>query len=128
MHGFFNQEEEEGVEENDLEILILCNNPNPVGKDITALKYDTNLYGDKTKISPCAKIELFEKVIYYKIASQDRNVLLKYKKGGVLEIRNGNSIKRVGLLGAFNGSRVNKGKIDYSTNIYFLETVFSISA
>jgi hypothetical protein len=127
VHGLFNKEEDEDVEENNLEIIILCNNPNPTGKNINSLKYDTFLYGDKSKISPCAKVEFFEKVIYYKINSQNSNVLLKYKKDGCLETRNGNSMKRVGIMGMINGSKVVDGKIDYATNISNIETVFSMS-
>lgn len=125
VYAFFNEDEDEDVEQNDLEIIILYNNLNAVPVDLSTVFYDTTLIVNTTKVSPCAKVELFKSVIFYSVVSKASNVLLKYKGNGVLNARVGNSVQRVGVLGALQGNQHAKDKIDFGTNVKQVTTVFS---
>jgi hypothetical protein len=50
--------------------------------------------------------------------------LLKVKNGGVLELRKGTSIKRMGIIGVFTGS-VPDGEVNFETNALTFEGVFN---
>ena len=128
VHAFFNDEENKDEDRNDLEIIILHKNPNSVPGDLSSVFYDTTLIATTNKISPCAKVESFKNVIFHSVVSKNKNVLLKYKGGGSIITRIGNSVQRVGIIGAILGNRHGKGIIDFGTNIQRIETVFSASS
>jgi hypothetical protein len=62
--------------------------------------------------------------LVYKVQSLGRNALLKVKNGGVLELRKGTSIKRMGIIGVFTGS-VPDGEVNFETNALTFEGVFN---
>ena len=128
VHAFFNDEEVKDEDRNDLEIILLHKNPNSVPADLSSVFYDTTLMATTNKISACAKVEAFKNVIFHSIVSKNKNVLLKYKGGGSIIARIGNSVQRVGIIGAILGNRHAKGIIDFGTNIQRIETVFSAAS
>lgn len=77
-------------------------------------------------VAAWAQVDKFRDFSIYRIPCKDKNVLLKYKGGGVVEIRVGGSISRVGFVGMLTGS-VPSGQIDFSTNISSMEKIFSSS-
>jgi hypothetical protein len=115
-------------ESNNLEVIILFNNPNKIPSSDTKINFDTTLIASSKKLTPCAKVEFFKNVIYYEAASKNRNVFLKYKGDGRTEARVGNSMRRVGLMGAIQGYRHANNILDFSTNVHALETAFTVAS
>jgi hypothetical protein len=97
-----------------LEIFILVDNANV--NDANECFYDTK---GSMKVSKCAKVELFEKIICFRIKAHGRNVMLKYKGSGILEARKGSSVKRVGVFNKLIGAKSpnDESALDFSTNI-----------
>lgn len=60
----------------------------------------------------------------YKIPSKGHNVLLKYKPGAGIELREGSSVARLGFLGALTGAPP-AGDLDFRTNVDGVETLYS---
>lgn len=109
-----------------LEILVLYKNINSVPSD-SAVLFDTKAPGSQpNRITPCARIDLFERVQSYSVNSIGKNVLLKYKGNGVVLPREGSSVDRVGLFGYFQGRRFSQGMLDYKTNVEGITIGFSI--
>ena len=107
-----------------MEIIILYNNPNPI-LNLREINFDTSLNVYTKNLSPCAKIDNFKNVIFYTVSSKNNNVLLKYKGDGVTKARMGNSVQRIGIFHAIQANRHAKDKIDYTSNINTLNTVFT---
>ena len=124
VHAFFNEKEIDNDAANDLEIIILYNNPNPI-LNLREINFDTSLNVYTKNLSPCAKIDNFKNVIFYTVSSKNNNVLLKYKGDGVTKARMGNSVQRIGLFHAIQANRHAKDKIDYTSNVNTLSTVFT---
>ena len=76
------------------------------------------------KPSACAAVENFRHVMVFKLPSQGRNVLLKFKPGFQLEARQGSSLKRMGLMSVFTGEAP-AGELDFSTNIQTYDCVLN---
>ena len=128
LHAFFNEDEEENVDENNLEVLILFDNPNEVPNDMRKLNFDTTLIASSKTLSPCCKVDAFKSMIFYTFSSKNKNVLLKYKGSGEVSPRLGNSMKRVGFLGALQGHRLAKDRVDFSTNVKIIDAAFTINS
>ena len=128
LHAFFNEDEEENLDENNLEVIILYDNPNEIPHDMRKVNFDTTLIASSKTLSPCGKVDAFKSALFYTVSSKNRNVLLKYKGGGQVIPRLGNSVKRVGFLGAIQGHRVVKDRIDFSTNVKIIDTAFSVTS
>lgn len=127
MHCFFNEDEDNDDDENNnLEIIILHNNPNKIPG--SRVNFDTTLIASSKALSPCAKVDQFKNATFYEVTSKSRNVFLKYKGNGRTDVRMGNSMKRVGLGGVILGNRSAKNKVDFSTNVLNIGTVFTIAS
>ena len=125
MNTFFDPSNKNG-----LELILLTSNPNPTPPADKRVVYDTRSAGVLPElISPCAKISEFRNIIFHRIPSCAKNVLLKYKideisgEDGTLVPRSGNSISRVGLFNRLQGKRFTADKLDYSTNIQSIEVL-----
>lgn len=120
IYGFFEGDME-------LDVIILYDNPHNIASD-KAIIYDTRARGvTPEKLSPCARIDLFNKIRVFYISSAGKNVLLKYKGEGLIEPRSGNSMDRVGIFGSLQGKRFAEGKLDYATNIDTVRPVYSVN-
>jgi hypothetical protein len=128
VHAFFNEDEVKDDESNNLEVIILFNNPNKIPSSDTRINFDTTLIASSKKLTPCAKVEFFNNVVYYEATSKNRNVFLKYKGDGRTDVRVGNSMRRVGLIGAIKGNRHANDILDFSTNVHALETAFIVAS
>jgi hypothetical protein len=128
VHAFFNENEVKDDDSNNLEVIILFNNPNKIPNSDTRINFDTTLIASSKKLTPCAKVELFKNVTYYEVASKNRNVFLKYKGDGRADVRVGNSMRRVGLIGAIKGNRYANDILDFSTNVHAIESVFTVAS
>jgi hypothetical protein len=114
-------------EDDDLELIILYQNPNPIPSD-AAMVYDTKAHGaNPNRLSLCARIDLFHRVQVYSIASTGKNALLKYKGLGIVHPREGNSAGRVGVFGYFSGKRYAEGKLDYQTNVLTVHPSYTLT-
>jgi hypothetical protein len=119
VYGFFNKKQI-------VQLFLLYENAEVHTVD-SALVYDTNAHGvHPERISPCARIDNFTKAKVLKFHSAQRNVLLKYKGDGLTDIRTGNGIGRVGLIGRLQGRRFSEGKLDFSTNVLSQELAYSV--
>jgi hypothetical protein len=111
IHAFFDPEED------GYELFLLYDNPVVVPPGQT-LHYDTKARNmTKNKISSCAKVEEFNKIIVYSIPSNSHNVLLKYKGNEEVQTRKGDAMGRVGFMGRLKSSRSIENGLDYATNI-----------
>lgn len=128
LHAFFNEDENENEDENNLEVIILYNNPNDIPSDMRKVNFDTTLIASSKSLSACAKVDAFKSVIFYTVSSKNKNVLLKYKGEGQVVPRLGNSIKRVGFIGAMQGHRTAEDRVDYATNVKVIDVVFSVTS
>lgn len=97
-----------------LELFVLYANSNIIPGDVSSVTFDTKNNSD---ISPCASIENFWQYVVYRIDAASKNVLLKFKGEGVVEIRLGSSIERNGIFGKLTGSSTKDSSLDFSTNI-----------
>jgi hypothetical protein len=117
MYGFFNKKTM-------IHLFLLFGNPNSISRE-SAMIYDTTAHGvHPEKISPCARIDNFQRVKVFKFNATEKNILLKYKGDGMMASRVGNAIGRVGLLGRLQGRRFAEGKLDYSTNVAGFDVVY----
>lgn len=101
-----------------LEVFILSGHPIPIPDDSIVVPDARG----RAKVSPCASVQLYRQVSTFRIQSRRRNVLLKYKLGGVLEPRLGTSVARVGVFGKLMGAQKALASeagdtIDFSSNI-----------
>lgn len=107
-----------------VDLLLLYNNPNPIPASRKVV-YDTSPDPRTglpcSNISPCACVSQFKTFSIYRIPCRGCNILLKYKGGGVLERRLGNSVGRVGIFSKLVGGGVKKvgapNQIDFATNV-----------
>lgn len=127
LHAFFNEDENENEDENNLEVIILYNNPNDIPSDMRKVNFDTTLIASSKSLSACAKVDAFKSVIFYTVSSKNKNVLLKYKGEGLVVPRLGNSVKRVGFIGAMQGHRTAEDRVDFATNVKVIDVVFSVT-
>jgi len=119
-YSFFNPDE------GNLHILILFGNPHPIEAE-RAINYNTTAPGMRSdRISKCAKVGLFPKVICYSCNSVGKNVLLKYVGNGEIKFRNGNAVSRIGLISRLQGRRFSHQMIDFASNIDNLITEFTL--
>lgn len=117
LYGFFNKKSA-------VHLFLLFGNPNDISKEC-AMVYDTTAHGvHPEKISPCARIDNFQRAKVLKFNTSEKNVLLKYKGDGMVIPRQGNAIERVGLVGRLQGRRYAEGKLDYNTNVIGYEVVY----
>ena len=112
---------------NSLEVVVLHNNPNAIPDNASRINFDTTLLASAKIITPCARVELFKCVNYYTVPSKNSNVFLKYKGNGVVDVRLGNSLSRVGLGGVVQGLRSAKNKLDFATNVSKIEPAFAVT-
>ncbi len=120
VYGFFDPEKDR------LAIVVLFKNPNKIPSD-KAVVYDTRAPGtNPSRISGCARIDQMEQVQVYMADSVGKNVLLKYKGSGIVQVREGTSADRVGFFGYLQGRRFNEGMLDFQTNIDRLHVSYSI--
>lgn len=109
-----------------IQLIVLYQNPHAVDSS-SGIVFDTSAPGVRPeKISPCARIDYFQRVRVYMIDCHEKNVLLKYKGGGLVAPRNGSGIGRVGFLGAMQGKRHIEGMLDFNTNVTTVGTRFDI--
>lgn len=113
-------------------LMVLTDNPYaiPSGRRVV---YDTSCGpggAPVTNISLCAAVAEFRHCVIYRIASRGCNVLLKYKDGGVVEPRQGNSVARVGIFSKVIGSKkaVDDYHLDFGTNIQSLDVEYNSKA
>lgn len=100
-----------------LDLIVLCDNPNPIPRD-RAILYDTRAHGaHPERISPCARINENCRALAYHIDCRGKNVVLKYKGNGAVLPREGNAAQRVGVLGWIQNRRYAENLLDLSTNI-----------
>ena len=125
MNTFFDPSNKNG-----LELILLTGNPNPTPPSDKRVVYDTRSAGVLPElISPCAQISEFRNIMFHRIPSCAKNVLLKYKiddisgADGTIIPRSGNSISRIGLLNRLQGKRFAVDKLDYSTNVTSIESL-----
>ncbi len=112
VHGFFNDHVK------GFHMALLIDNPCAIVGDQTNALFDTRSPGmTAEKIAKYAKVEKFEKLILYSANARGKNVLLKYKNGGIVAPRNGNAISRIGVFQRFQGRRVTSNMLDFDTNI-----------
>lgn len=102
-----------------LDMILILNYP------VQLLETANHLNKDYSSI----KINKFQDVIIYKINSKNKNVLLKYKGEGLVEIRKGGSFKLPSFLKFFKTSLTKKNAasskaFDFSTNIIKIEKVY----
>jgi len=101
-----------------LELIVLFENPSPPN---ASMVFDTRsgwtgaLSPDR--ISQCAAVGRFKRFKIFKINADESNVMLKYKGNGAVEVRNGDSMSRIGLIAKLAGKRHAPGEIDYDFNI-----------
>ena len=108
---------------------LLVDNPCAIVGDQATACYNTRSNGmTAEKISKCAKVERFEKIVMYSADTRGKNVLLKYKNGGIVVPRNGNSINRIGVFRRLQGKRVTNNILDFDTNISSISSYKVISA
>ena len=100
-------------EQEQLEILLLHNNPFPPEKS----GWTGTAPSSADRISPSAQIGKFVQFRIFKVNAPQANCLIKYKGEGVLECRRGDSLGRIGLIAKLTGKRHVAGEIDYDTNI-----------
>jgi hypothetical protein len=100
----------------ELELFLLYDNPNIMG-DVTTINYRTD-DGMHNDVAPCALIENFWHFSICRIDCAGKNVLIKCKGDGLVEVRKGSSIERNGFFGKMTGSSKSSGTgLDFSTNI-----------
>lgn len=100
-----------------LHLLVLCDNPHPMPAE-GAILYDTRAHGAQPeRISPCARVSEHRKASVYRLDCRDCNVVLKYKGAGVVLPREGNSVRRVGLMGRLQNRRFASNLLDLTSNI-----------
>ena len=105
----------DGSESVCLELFVLYGNSNVIPGDISSVKYDTRSSSD---ISPCAAVENFWQFAVFRIDASSKNVLLKFKGDGVVEIRLGSSLERNGFFSKLTGSSGKEtSTLDFSSNI-----------
>lgn len=115
MFAFF------GPSEQFLDIIILFDSSNgdtTIHESDKSLRYDTRAHGaHPERITPCARIDSFQKLHAFRVQCTGKNVMLKYKGNGLLSPRNGNNMGRVGFMGKLQGRRFADGLPDLQTNI-----------
>jgi len=78
-------------------LCVLFNNPHLIPSSATSIIYDTRNIPPRKAISLCASIRHFKQFSVYHIDCHKKNILLKYKREGVVQVRNGATItKRMG--------------------------------
>lgn len=112
FHGLFNPNI------TGMEVLILHDNPVGITGD---LYYDTRAPGvnARTMISPAAQVENFNQLAIFYIPCQYKNVLVKYKGNGGIELKSGTKAKLVSVLGGLlkaSGSSKNSSALNMDTN------------
>lgn len=102
-----------------LDLVVLFDNPNSMPTDESeSVLYDTRAHGAfPERISPCARVSEQRKACVLTIKCEQKNVVLKYKDGGVVLPRLGNSIRRVGIFGRMANSRRASNMLDLNTNV-----------
>ena len=121
IHGFVD------FEADGCSLFVLFNNLHPIETD-KAVVFDTKISGLKTEeLSKCARVDLFTDAIVYSINSKNRNILLKYKGGCIVECRDGGGIGRVGFLGKLSGRKFGPNILDYNTNIQDMKILHTYS-
>lgn len=112
--------------ENRIEIVVLHDNPNHLQSGM-AIVHDTSAPGlTPQQISPACRIDGFRQARVYMIESKGKNVLLKHKGDGLLHIRLGSNVGRVGLLGYLQSLRHRENMLDYNTNISSMVNLMEI--
>ena len=89
--------------------------------------YDTRTPGmTADKISKCAKVSLFPYVSAYKVNCSGKNVFLKYKGDGTVDIRAGNNVGRIGIKAKIMGNKKTSraDSLDFATNVTTIEKLF----
>lgn len=96
-------------------LYVLYGNPNIIPGDVTTIAYNTRA---PIKVAACAAVENFWETAVYRISCKGRNVLLKLKESGSIELRVGNSLDRKGLMARLGTSNAKpEGELDFGTNI-----------
>lgn len=106
-----------------IEVLVLFGNSSGGG----AFIYDTRAPGiTAEKVSQCAKVSHFPYVAAYKIICGGKNVFLKYKGEGTVDVRAGNNVGRIGLKAKVLGNKrtSQSDSLDYATNVSAVEKLF----
>ena len=104
-----------------VDVLLLYRNSNPIPPS-RRIVYDTaadaNTGLTVTNISPCASVALFKQFRIVRIPCRGCNVLLKCKGDGLVELRKGSSVGRVGIFSKMVGGRKagNDNQLDFNTN------------
>jgi hypothetical protein len=120
-------------------LFVLLNNPNSMQAELSKdIIIDTRSVFSSNLISPCARIDKFRDCVVYKISDiSGKNVILKYKGRGLVEVRAGSIIGKLastsmslGIGGSVSTSikeEVDHSPIDFSTNVdgRQVEKVFS---
>jgi len=109
-----------------LELLVLHDNPNPVSASMVFDTRDRAWTGHSMpdRISPSAAVRNFGSFRVYKLNCKEANALLKYKGRGLVECRRGDGVGRVGLYNKMMGRRHKEGEVDMDTCI---SAVFDIT-
>lgn len=104
-----------------IDVLLLYRNFNPIPAS-RRIVYDTspdiNTGLTVTNISPCASVSQFRCFRIVRIPCRGCNVLLKCKGDGLVELRKGSSVSRVGIFSKVVGGRKagNENQLDFNTN------------
>jgi hypothetical protein len=119
MHALFNPNVK------GIELCILYDNPSRIPIE-GGVYYNTRGPGvnARTMISPCAQVEKFNQLIVYFIPCQHKNVLLKYKGGGGLELKAGTKAKLASAFGFMRSASKNISALDMDTNATELVVVY----
>lgn len=107
-----------------LEIIVLFGNSSPGMAHV----FDTRAKDVSVdKISNSAKVSLFKYAAAYRVNCKGKNVLLKYKGDGVVGVRAGNSVARIGLKAKMTRKKRRTSQLDgldYATNVTEIEKLF----